>query len=262
MDEAELVIRRSQMGKSARSFVTAGPAALDELAAGYWLALSGAPSPDLNVAFVDSGDPTVLAHALRVTEGSGYPSLFVLAGDCRDSDLGGQWQHVGEMPFMIRDLYGDDLRLDSRVRQAGVDDFEVVSQLAAEGFGLDRQVADVVAGLVRRHDSTDKIWLLDVDGQAVSTVLTSTVDDAMCIWCMATPERFGRRGYARALLGDVLVRARTDGVGVGLLGATPAGKPLYDSTGWATLESWRIFTNAGSAQFAAGSGVTADSGRT
>ena len=113
MDEAELVIRRSQMGKSARSFVTAGPDALDEQAAGYWLALSGAPSPDLNVAFVDSGDPTVLEHALRVTEGSGFPSLFVLAGACRDSDLGARWQHVGEMPFMIRTLQGEDLRLDS-----------------------------------------------------------------------------------------------------------------------------------------------------
>lgn len=250
MDETELVIRRSQMGRSARSFVTPGPRAISEQVDGYWLALSGAPSADLNVAFVDSGDPAVLAHALQRTERSGFPSLFSLAGPSRDADLGPGWQHVGEMPLMARGLDGESLGLDSRVRQAGAEDFEVVSELAAEGFGLAREVAEVVSEVARRDSSTDKIWLLIAEGRAVSTVLTSIVDDAMCIWCMSTPARFGRRGYARALLGDVLLRAQTDRVRVGLLGATPAGKPLYDSTGWATLESWRIFTNANSAQFA------------
>jgi len=249
VDETELAIRRSQMGRSARSFVTPGPDAVSEQAEGYWLALSGAPSPDLNVAFVDSSDPAVLAHALQRTERSGFPSLFSLAGPCRDAELGPPWQHVGEMPFMARPLDGENLRLDSRVRQAGADDFDVVGELAAEGFGLSREVADVVAAVVRLDSSTEKIWLLIADGRAVSTVLTSIVDDAMCIWCMSTPERFGRRGYARALLGDVLLRAQTDEVRVGLLGATPAGKPLYESTGWTTLESWKILTNAGSAQF-------------
>jgi hypothetical protein len=249
VDEAELGHRRSQMGRSARSFVTAGPDAISEQAEGYWLALSGAPSPDLNVGFVDSGDPSVLSYALQRTEQSGFPSLFALAGQCREAKLGPSWQHVGEMPLMARSLDGRDMSLDSRVRQADADDFDVVSELSAEGFGLSREISDVVAGLVRLDDSTDKIWLLIADGRAVSTVLTSIVDDAMCIWSMSTPERFGRRGYARALLGDVLLRARTDGVGLGLLGATPAGKPLYDSTGWTTLESWKIFTNADSAQF-------------
>jgi hypothetical protein len=46
-----------------------------------------------------------------------------------------------------------------------------------------------------------------------------------------------------------MASAAADGVRVGLLGATPAGKPLYDATGWTTLEDWQIFTNRESAQF-------------
>ena len=39
------------------------------------------------------------------------------------------------------------------------------------------------------------------------------------------------------------------GCTVGLLGATPAGQPLYESTGWTTLEPWDIYVNGDSAQF-------------
>jgi predicted acetyltransferase len=67
------------------------------------------------------------------------------------------------------------------------------------------------------------------------------------VWCMATPERFARRSYARALLAHVLHVAAGQGATFGLLAATPAGKPLYDATGWSTLEEWRLHLNSGSA---------------
>lgn len=38
-------------------------------------------------------------------------------------------------------------------------------------------------------------------------------------------------------------------VAVGLLGPTPARTPLYDATGWSTLEDWEIYANDHSAQF-------------
>lgn len=51
------------------------------------------------------------------------------------------------------------------------------------------------------------------------------------------------------MIADTMARAGSQGVEVGLLGATPAGKPLYDATGWSTLEDWEIYTNGSSAQF-------------
>jgi GNAT superfamily N-acetyltransferase len=58
---------------------------------------------------------------------------------------------------------------------------------------------------------------------------------------MATPARFERRGYGRAVLGHALADAAADGLGVALLGATTAGRPLYDATGWTTLEEWDLY---------------------
>jgi len=66
---------------------------------------------------------------------------------------------------------------------------------------------------------------------------------------MGTPQRFGRRGYGKAILASVLDTAREDGAVLGLLGATPAGLPLYEATGWQTQETWDLFTDATSAQF-------------
>ena len=61
MDEAELSLRRSQMGRSARSFLVAGSRCVESQGPGYWVALSGVPSPDANMALVDTSDPAVLA---------------------------------------------------------------------------------------------------------------------------------------------------------------------------------------------------------
>ena len=61
--------------------------------------------------------------------------------------------------------------------------------------------------------------------------------------------------HGRALLADVLRRGKLEGASIGLLGATPAGKPLYDATGWTTLEGWRLFLSSERRQWAtAGAG--------
>ncbi|MGA2803588.1 MAG: hypothetical protein ABSF89_04240 [Acidimicrobiales bacterium] len=248
MDEAELSLRRSQMGRSARSFLVAGSRCVESQGPGYWVALSGAPSPDANMALVDTSDPAVLAAVVGQVQDSGLPTLIMLAGSGRRGEIGTGWQNVGDMPFMAIALVGAHLRPDGRVRQAGIDDFDTVSELVADSFSLTRDVADFVARILEVGDAAGKIWLLVDGAQAVSTVLTSVVDDAVCVWCMGTPARFARRGYGRGLLNDVLHKAQLEGASIGLLGATPAGKPLYEATGWATLEQWQLFLNTGPAQ--------------
>jgi hypothetical protein len=47
----------------------------------------------------------------------------------------------------------------------------------------------------------------------------------------------------------VLQLAYDDGATLGLLGATPAGLPLYEATGWRTEETWDLYTDAVSEQF-------------
>jgi GNAT superfamily N-acetyltransferase len=99
------------------------------------------------------------------------------------------------------------------------------------------------------RDDGLSLWILEQDGMGVSMVATHRDGASVSVWAMGTPARFGRRGYGRALLAHVLHEARQDGARQGLLGATPAGFPLYDATGWHTFDEWQIFTNATSAQF-------------
>ena len=236
MDEAELSVRRSQMGRSARAFLVCGRRPVQNQGPGYWVALSGAPSPDANMALVDSNDSAVLASALRQVEDSGFPTLFMLAGPGRRRELGTSWRYVGDMPFMARALAGTDQLADRRVRQARLDDFDVVSELVASSFGLTQEIGDVVAEILKLGDDAVKIWLLIDDERAVSTVLTSIVEDAVCVWCMGTPPRCVR---VVAMAGPFWPtswrgrgsRVRASGCSVrrrraGLSTTRPAGPPL------------------------------------
>ena len=137
MDEAELALRRSQMGRSCIHFVANGPGSLGDQAPGFWVALSGAASPDLNVALVDSGDPDVIAHAVGLVEKAGFPAFILQAGHGLETDLGPSWQQVGEMPFMAFDLDANDPLADNRVRRVLPSEREVFDVLLADAFGLE-----------------------------------------------------------------------------------------------------------------------------
>ena len=100
-----------------------------------------------------------------------------------------------------------------------------------------------------RDDLPLELWLLEEAGEAVSMVATGLVGDAVSVWAMATPPRFARRGYGSALLSHVLYAAAQTGATQGWLGATPAGFPMYEATGWRTVEEWQIFTTSPSVQF-------------
>jgi GNAT superfamily N-acetyltransferase len=250
VDDRELSLRRSQMGRSCQPWVVyGGPGAVGNVAAGAWLMLTGAPSPDANMALVHDGDAQTLATTRQAVEAAGYQTLFMLAGPSRGVELGSGWQPAGAMPFMSSLLNDEHLRRDRRVRRADESDFDNVVELLGDAYGMTREVAEACVLVLRAEQDGIDVWLLVDDEHAVSTVMTAIVEDAVCVWCMGTPARFARRGHGRALLGDVLRRAKNGGASIGLLGATPAGRPLYEATGWTILEEWELFVNAESAQF-------------
>jgi len=249
MYRTELERLRSLMGRSIQGWaVDAG--SVGEVGDGYWAVLSGGPSPDVNVALVWSAAPQAAQRALDLVAQVGAPALLNIAGDAHAQGLGGEWQQVGTMPFMAVDLEATPTLADPRIRPATAADLDTVVGLIAESYGMTREVAALaVRPVVEERAGTMVFWVLENDGEAVSTVMTSRVEDIVSVWCMATPERFGRRGHGRALLAHVLDVAVHDGAMFGLLGATPAGKPLYDATGWTTLEDWQLYVNAESVQF-------------
>ena len=71
-----------------------------------------------------------------------------------------------------------------------------------ETYGLPSTAArialpDTVSVDARDSESALAAWELYEGDDLVSGVATSTVDENVCIWLMATPPGFQRRGYGR-----------------------------------------------------------------
>lgn len=255
MELSDVARRRTQMGRGIGRFADA-PGMTWRVEDDWWLALTGLPSADANLVLVHGADPTALDEAAAAVSaangGNGVPCLLMLAGEARSmrGRLPADWNDVGTMPIMGRDLADVDAdHRDDRVRRLQPDDASAVSELLAEAYGIAPDVMAVVTDVGSRDDARFQTWLLEDEGLVVSSVTTCRTDDVVSVWVMGTPERFARRGFGRALLASVLAEARRDGAALGLLGATPSGLPLYESTGWVTFEEWQINVNASSAQF-------------
>lgn len=218
---------------------------------GWWLALSGLPSADLNMVLIHAADEGALEQAIVRIDACGCPALLLLAGGGQDlaAELPPDWTAVGAMPIMTVDLSDAPTAAEPRVRRARAADAPAISSLMSEAYGIDRELVVIMVSGVLGGESGSGFWVLEQNGEPVSTVLTSRVEDTVSLWCMATPPRFSRRGYGRTLLAAVLHWAAHDGASVGLLGATPAGEPLYRATGWTVIDNWDIHLNASSAQF-------------
>ncbi len=247
MDEPERSVRRVQMGRSVQPLVAAaGPGASGGVEDGYWYFLSGAPSPDANIVLVL--EPEALGPALGVTRASELSVMVMVAPSAAGAAPGDGWTHVGSMPLMAADLGAIPLAVDARVRTAGAGDRGDLGAILAEAYDMDRSVADRFTAVAGGAVPGLHFWLLEEGSEARSVVLSSIVGDAVCIWCMGTPKRFGRRGFGRSLLGHVLLEATRAGATTGLLGATPEGRPLYESTGWSVVEPWELFLDSPSVQ--------------
>ncbi|MCW2498692.1 MAG: hypothetical protein JWN87_368 [Frankiales bacterium] len=235
---------RSAMGHGASVLAVVGGHA--QVEPGWFVALSGLPDPDANLALVHHDDPAALAAVLREVERVGAPAAVILAGDgtALAARLPAGWDHVGAMPFMTLALASAAVAADPRVRPAGTADGDAVVALFGAAFGLAPEVAEMIRPLIHAGAPT-RVWLLEDDGQPVSAVVAGRVGDVETIWCMSTPQHFARRGYGRALLNAVLAAAKAEGATVALLGATEAGFPLYDATGWQTVEPWEMYVQGG-----------------
>src|SRR3954466_3020758 len=99
MTDVALAHRRAQMALAVEAWSDA-PGGLHEVGDGYWVALTGVPSPDVNMALIHGDDATSAAKALDIVTTAGYPSIVMFGGDADSAVLGEDWQPVGAMPFM------------------------------------------------------------------------------------------------------------------------------------------------------------------
>jgi N-acetylglutamate synthase-like GNAT family acetyltransferase len=186
------------------------------------------------------------------------PALVLLAAAAADRlapvarDLG--LQPVGSLPLMVHEPQEPvaDAETTGRYqveRVTTVEDLAVVHRLLADAFGLPLVSIARAFGSQMLAVTDLAVFLTRHAGQPVSTAMTTTSGNVVGIWSMATPPAHQRQGAGRATLAAVLADHQQHGADRFYLGATAAGKPLYESVGFRTIEETPIWVAGQSAQF-------------
>jgi hypothetical protein len=164
---------------------TRGPGASAVIGDGFWTIHTALPGANANLALV--WRPGHVEQALAPLGDT--PAILMLTGDAvpddaRPADVPAGWEPVGLMPFMRRDL-ADLHGADPRVRRATPADVPAVLGLCRDAFGIDEEVARILESPILAPWAQMAVWLLEQDGEPVSSVLVSRVDHVLTIWCMA-----------------------------------------------------------------------------
>ena len=224
-----------------------------------WLALSGEPVADLNLAYVGDGpaaEDQLRTFAAAIT-GRRLPAIVLLAPTvaerlapiARGLDL----QPVGSLPLMVLQVQGQvvdvgDVARFQVERVTTPEDLADVHHLLADAFGLPLVSVARAFGSQVLSAPDLAVFLTRREGQPVCTAMTTGAGEVVGIWSMATAPEHQRQGAGRATLAVAMAHHRQR-AGLFYLGATAAGKPLYERVGFRTAEETPIWVAGQSAQF-------------
>jgi len=150
---------------------------------------------------------------------------------------------VGSAPLMVLrpDVAVQPSRPTNVVRALGPELVGAAGDLIAAAFGAPRDVIARCIDVCMTETAGVETYIAWADDRPMCTVSVTPTGDTAGISLMATPPEHQRRGVGRALLTQVIADCRRRGMERFHLGATPAGRPLYESVGFklvADLPVW------------------------
>jgi GNAT superfamily N-acetyltransferase len=136
-------------------------------------------------------------------------------------------------------------------------DRERAIAIIADAHAMEHEVAS--RALAHMPDPDDRVsaWLA-FEGEEPISVAWVTPGPRIGVWEMMTPARHRRKGAARAALTsalDAVWSAATEGA---FLWSTPAGRPFYESVGFAAVDEAVSWTLGADREFLAAIGQPAD----
>ena len=221
------------------------------------LALSGANAADLNAAVVWGGEApeATLRSFAEDADKAGAPFLTMFAPDLAEPlapvarDLG--LVHATEFPLMVCPADGFEPAASSSIDVARLTDPSSMSAWVAPvaaAFLLDPTETVRALPFDWLQGPVAHGWSARIDGEVVGAVSTTIHGDHVGIWAMATHPDHQRKGIGQVLLTRVMDEHRRHGARAFFLGATPAGKPLYDKIGYATRVVTQVWVRGETAQ--------------
>lgn len=215
------------------------------------LALTSEPDADYNRITLAPGPDAeaFLVRAVARAREWGHPLVATMAPETAEAlgpvltRLG--LTHVGGAPLMVlhptAPLQAPRALRFTRALGPGL--VRIAGDLAAAAFGSPRdQIARMIDSTVTETAGFET-WLAFDGDTPVSAVTVTRTGDAAGISLMSTPPELQRRGYGQSVLTQAINAYRAGGVTRFHLGATDAGKPLYDKVGFRTvtlLSAWLL----------------------
>jgi len=216
-----------------------------EVGEDWWLALSGEPSVNMNMACCWSEDPEVMIQqCLEPVLEARRPAIIMLTGPglanaSTLTDAG--WVNVGMTPMLAMRARTREWNLDPSARRLHRDDLESARQLMVEVFGMDPAIARVAMPDAVSDGDDMEAWGLFDGPELLSSAIIVWEDPVATMWSLAVRRDRQRGGLGRRLMESVLHRVDEMGASGSVFTASGAGEQLYYSAGFqlnAELQLW------------------------
>lgn len=224
---------------------------------GCALALSHEPVADLNyiVAGRGAAEESRFARLSEICIARNLPFLamvFPSAGAEVDETAEGLGMvHVVDFPIMVlasgeATASGSDSILVRRA--AGEADASAAAKVMSGAFLMpfDATLRSMPATLTEVPNLD--LFLAEQEGMVAGAVTLTRHGDTAGIWAMGTLPECQRAGIGRRLLSTAIAELSAEGIRRFFLGATPAGQRLYESLGFQTMFSAKIWARGETGQ--------------
>jgi GNAT superfamily N-acetyltransferase len=213
---------------------------------GRWVALSGAPGVDYNVALCHGASAGEIPRTLDEIADAGAPALVMVAGPALGEVqqlVEASWACVAATPFMALELAAPGGPDDAGVRRLEPAEMDAAREIVASVFEVGPDLARTALPDATLDRPGRSAWgAFRPGGELVACLATMVVEDAVGVWSMATAPGRRREGHARRLLHGAMAGAHRSGARRCLLSASPEGEPFYRSLGFAELERWQVWS--------------------
>lgn len=204
-----------------QAFVFDEPVADDLVSATNWLA-------ERHVPFLVTAPDTVAGAVASMAESAGLdPTATTTPGMA--------FAPLAELPTEV----DGEVEIVPVTDPAQLTDFAVV---ASEAFDAPLEAAGTLAPSSSLADDRCSWFIGYVDGDLAACGQLLRTADVAGVYSIGVRERFRRRGLGAAITTAVLAAGRDVGCAVGVLQASPLGRPVYDRMGFETVTQYHSFS--------------------
>ncbi len=130
-----------------------------------------------------------------------------------------------------------------RIRELEPSERDLRTCVAAAGFGTDPDAIRSATALFGRMPGY-RVYLGEVEGEAVTTALSIATGDGVGIFDVATPPEHRGNGYGAAITARAVLDGFDAGAGFSWLQSSPEGLGVYERLGFVTVENWGLWTSS------------------